>query len=174
MSMIQKSVELDIDTKNAAHNLTIDSHVYSYNLVRSLGKNFDFGFELYHVPERNLSDLNYVAKYSWNKHTVYGDYSSAMKSYGISYLLQLSRRFTLGTEFTYNTQKRETKSTFAYRKRFKGSEVKGWINSTGKLSTLFTLGQFPKDMVRLKLYCGADIANDKYNVGYGVFVGQDM
>jgi len=69
--------------------------------------------------------------------------------------------------------KGQTKSTFGYRKKFKESEVKGWVDSQGKVSTLFTLGQFPQNMVRLKLYAGADVPKDKYQVGYGVFVGQD-
>jgi len=172
MQMMNKSLELDLDTKNAAHNFTVDSNAYSYSLVRSLGKNLDFGFELYSVPDRNMHGLNYVSKFSWNKHTFYGSYQSTMKVFELSYMLRLSNRFLLGTEFAYNTKERTTTSVFAYKKRFKGSEVKGWVTPTGKLSTLFTLGQFPRDMVRLSLYCGADIPNDKYSTGYGVYLGQ--
>merc|ERR1711972_705922 len=77
MAMCQRSMELDIETHNAAHNITTDNHVMSYSLVRAIGRNIDLGFELYHVPERNMMDLNYVGKYTYGNHTFYGDYSSA-------------------------------------------------------------------------------------------------
>jgi len=80
MSMCQRSMEVDIDAKNAAHNITVDNHVMSYNLVKSIGKNLDLGFELFYVQERNLMDLNYVGKYTMGNHTFYGDYSAAMKT----------------------------------------------------------------------------------------------
>ena len=173
MEMAQRSLELDVDTHNAAHNFSMDAQTFSYNMVRTIGKNLNLGFEMYYATERNLCDLNYAAKYTHNKHSYFLDYSTAMKSYGLSYLLRLDAKTTLGTELTYNERSNETKSTFGYRKKFKGSEVKGWISSSGKLSTLFTLGAFPMNMVRLKLYAGGDVKKDIYDIGYGIFVGQE-
>jgi len=88
MCMAQRSMEVDIDTHNAAHNFTMDQQVMSYNLVKSIGRNTELGFEFFYVPERRLCDLNYAGKYTYGNHNFHGEYSSAMRSYGLSYMLR--------------------------------------------------------------------------------------
>ena len=90
MMMAQRSLELDIDGNNCAHNFTMDNHVMSYSLVQTINKNLNLGFEIYYAGERNLCDLNFVGKYVRNKHSFFGDYSSSMKSWALSYLLRVS------------------------------------------------------------------------------------
>lgn len=151
----------------------MDSQAASYSLVQALGKNLFLGFEIFYAFERKLCDLNYCAKYVNKKNNYFFEYNSPMKQFGFSYMSRLSPKTTLGTELTFNTMNGETKAVFGYRKKFKGSEVKGVISSVGKLSTLFTLGQFPTNMARLKLYASGDCSKDIYNFGYGIFIGQE-
>ena len=58
-----------------------------------------------------------------------------MQSLSLSYLLRLSPQATFGTEYSVNMMNGESKAVLGYRKKFKGSEVKGVISSVGKLST---------------------------------------
>jgi len=177
MNMSHRSFEVDVEGNNCAHNVSVDNHVMSYNFVQTINKNLNLGFEIYYAAERNLADLNFIGKYTRNKHSFFADYSSSMRTLGFSYLLRVDPKTTLATELSFDSKKDEfmkTKATFGYRKKFKASEVKGWISSNGKLDSLFTLGSFPMNMVRLKLYAGGNMTTDKYNYGYGIVVGQEI
>jgi mitochondrial import receptor subunit TOM40 len=169
VNMAMLHCDLEYEGDDYVHTFKYGTNMWGFNYMQTIGRRLWLGFELLNMSDRKQSLLSGAFKYSFLKHSFYGNYSALQNLLTFAYQQKVSKNVQIISEFNVNPVDGETKTVLGYRQKFNTTEVIATVNSKGKINSILSLAS---SYFQLKLCASADYQKDSYKFGYGISFGQ--